>query len=244
MDGSGIGIFDSGFGGLTFLKEAKSLMPDERFIYYGDNKNAPYGNKSEEQIYNLSASAFEYFEKIGVKAAVVACNTVTAECIDRLRERFKYKIFGMEPAVKVAHKELKGEKFLVMATDATLKSERIKKLFENYPELEILKTSELAGEIEKQIFDLEKIDLMRYFKGIDAGKYRGAVLGCTHYIYLKERLKKFFPDWSFFDGNKGTALNLKKYLEKEGLNGKSGEIHFAGECILRNCAVYFEYCKN
>lgn len=243
MDDRSIAVFDSGYGGLTFLNQARQLMPGENFIYYGDNKNAPYGNKPEEEIKKLADGVFGFFSRLPVKAAVVACNTVTAECIDYLRGKYDFKIFGMEPALKPAEEALNGKKYLVIGTRATLESQRFLQLISRFPNAEPLVAADLAGEIERYIFEPEKINFDKYFQGIDKSRYGGVVLGCTHYIFVKDKIAELYPDWKIFDGNLGTAKNLKNYIEKTGLKNdeKIGSVHFVGECILRNQVVFSNF---
>lgn len=243
MDERSIAVFDSGYGGLTFLKEARDLMPVENFIYYGDNRNAPYGNKSEEEVKKLAEGVFDFFSRLPVKAAVVACNTVTADCIEYLRNKYDFKIFGMEPALKLAERELNGKQFLVVGTRATINSERFKSLNHRFKNAVPLICDALAGEIEHYIFEPEKINLEKYFEKVETKNFAGVVLGCTHYIFLRDKFAELSPDWKVFDGNRGTAKNLQNYIEKAGLHSgeKNGSIHFMGECILRNQVVYSNF---
>ena len=126
-----IGIFDSGIGGLTTLKEIQKLLPNEEYIYYADSKNNPYGEKSEEELNNIVTNIVELLLKEDVKLIVIACNTATTRCIKLLREKYPQMIFvGTEPAIKVAcDKNYKNT--IVMATPNTTASERVKELIIN-----------------------------------------------------------------------------------------------------------------
>ena len=105
-----IGIFDSGLGGLSVLRKLKQELPGEDFIFYGDQKHAPYGEKSEEEVRSLSLSAYRFLQEKGVKATVIACNTATSAAAPYLRELFPEDIIiGMEPAVKPAVEALQDE---------------------------------------------------------------------------------------------------------------------------------------
>ena len=97
-----IGFFDSGVGGISVLKTAFALMPNENYIYYGDNLNAPYGEKSEEQIKALSLEAGAFLYSKGVKAIVMACNTATSTSVYMMRDKYSIPVISMEPAVKPA----------------------------------------------------------------------------------------------------------------------------------------------
>ena len=119
-------VFDSGVGGLTVLRALTRRCPGERFGYFGDNANAPYGSRAPEEIEELVFAAFGRLSRMPLKAAVVACNTATALCIDRLRASFPFPVVGVEPAVRPAARL--GGRALLLATRATLASARVKAL--------------------------------------------------------------------------------------------------------------------
>ena len=129
MEPGYIAFFDSGIGGLTLLKECAQQLAGESFLYFGDNANAPYGNKSPEEIERLALTAFGYLSRFPLKAAVLACNTVTAECAAALRARCPFPVLGVEPALKPAAKACKN--VLVLATRATLSSKKFRALAES-----------------------------------------------------------------------------------------------------------------
>ena len=129
-----IGILDSGVGGISVLREAVKLLPNENFIYYGDNKNAPYGPKSIEEIRRLSKNAVDYLLSKNVKALVLACNTITSAYAQQLRSEVDIPVIGMEPAVKPASLARCGGKILALATKATLALEKFSLLMERYGE--------------------------------------------------------------------------------------------------------------
>lgn len=205
-----IGFFDSGIGGLTVLYEADRLIRGSVFYYYGDNLNAPYGEKSEEEIYFLVKKAFDDFLFIGVDAAVIACNTVTAACAKRLREEYPYLIIGMEPAVKPALSKYKTA--AVLCTPATAKSEKFLSLIRGKEgRVKIVCPKDLAADVEKNFASPERIDLSlhfspRFFDGADC-----AVLGCTHYAYIRSLIEKYLS-LPTVDGNRGTIIHLVNKL--------------------------------
>ena len=243
-----IGVFDSGIGGLTVLHSCVNRVEGE-YYYYGDNLNAPYGTKSEEEIYALSKRAFELFLRLRVDAAVIACNTVTAVCIDRLRREYPFPIVGTEPAVALAAKHHK--KCLLLATRATLSSERVHKLLAAFPKTEftLLAPDGLVEEIEKKRTELSRVDLS-FLNGFSDV---GVVLGCTHFVWLKERIEKFFP---VYDGNEGIASRLHAMIEgmkgtenhilkgeeaREGMTlktNKNVKICFLGGDFVKNYEIY------
>ncbi len=210
----GIGFFDSGIGGLTVLNACKKRIPSSIFYYYGDNFHAPYGNLPERKIKKYVFQAMKRFQKLRASAVVIACNTVTAVCIEDLRKRFSFPIIGAEPAVFLGAK-VGGEVF-VLSTRATYNSSRFqalcKRANEKYPQCKITAYAcdRLAGEIEKNIGKGE-IDLISL---LPRGNPRTVVLGCTHYVYIAERIKKFYG-CETVDGNEGIAIRLQAILSQK-----------------------------
>ena len=208
----GIGVFDSGIGGLTVLAACRQTCKNEVFYYYGDHTHAPYGNKSKKRIRRYTFAAMRKFRRLKVKVVVLACNTVTAVCAEELRKKFSFPIIGAEPAVLPAARA--GGTVYVLATRATCKSERYKKLYcqakKLYPcaEIKTFACNDLAGEIENGIG--EYVDYTPY---LPMGKPDGVVLGCTHYIYIKEEIADFYHCRAY-DGNEGIAKQLFSVLSK------------------------------
>ena len=120
-----IGVFDSGLGGISVLRELVAELPEEKFIYYGDSANAPYGDKTGEEILSLSENAVDTLLSRGIKALVIACNTATSVAGKYLREKHPdLAIIGLEPALKPAIEHSNGGTIVVMATKATLLGEK------------------------------------------------------------------------------------------------------------------------
>ncbi len=217
--GSGIAFFDSGIGGLTVLHECVRHFQGERFYYFGDNANAPYGNKSQEEITALATAAFDCFHALNVKAAVIACNTVTAVCAETLRKKYPFPIIGAEPAINLAAKM--GGKILVLATPATCQTNRFNALCNQiigkYPQasLVIHPCLTLAGAIEQGI---ERGDFELSIH-IPTMHVNSVVLGCTHYIYIKEQISRYYS-CPVFDGNLGISTHLSTVLQ----SAKIGEL--------------------
>lgn len=120
-----IGIFDSGLGGISVLKELRLLLPHEHFIYYGDSAHAPYGIKEKAEITARCIEICDYLIDQGVKAIVIACNTATSACVNLLRKRYSLPIIGMEPALKVAAEQGEHQRIIVTATPLTLKEQKL-----------------------------------------------------------------------------------------------------------------------
>ena len=208
----GVAFFDSGIGGLTVLSECQKLQGQEIFYYYGDNQHAPYGNLPPKKIKRYVFHAFRQFKRLKVKAAVLACNTATAICVEDLRKKYSFPIIGAEPAVRLAARA--GGKVLVLATHATAQSERLRVLCERvskeFPnaELCIRPCDGLAGAIEKNLFRKD----YDYTEYLPKEKADAVVLGCTHYIYIVEQVRRFYG-CPIFDGNAGIARRLSSILE-------------------------------
>lgn len=203
----GVFFFDSGIGGLSVLAECARKRIDLPFYYYGDNVNAPYGNDSPERIYSLVQQAIENYLYLKPSAIVLACNTVTAVCVDRLRKEYPIPIIGTEPAVLPASK--KGGEIYILTTRATYACARFqtlcKKTKKAYPNatFTFFPQQRLAGEIEKHLLD-KNFDFTPFFP---PGTPDSVVLGCTHYVYLKGQIKDFYG-CDIFDGNAGVAGRL------------------------------------
>ena len=232
----GIAFFDSGIGGLTVLDACKKLLPTENFYYYGDNLRAPYGNLSVDIIRDYVFEAFEVFQSLSVAAAVIACNTVTAVCIDELRQYYHFPIIGTEPAVLPAVKDTKGEAF-VLTTRATYQSERFQSLCARakkehpFVRLRLCPCDDLAGEIERRIEDGDA----DFTELLPSGNPLAVVLGCTHYVYIKEQIKNYYR-CPVYDGNHGIALRLGSLLEQNrNENIKNRERKPPGSLFMGDC---------
>lgn len=224
-----IAVIDSGVGGVSVLLELTLQMPNENFIFFGDSANAPYGEKSAEEVRRLTFDLVERLLGMGAKALVVACNTATAAAVRRLRETYPHvPIVGIEPAIKPA--VLYGEQVLgktdgsstvlVMATPTTLEQEKFERLvgeYEGRAQIIPLPCHELARLIEKGDLDSPELadytrDLLAPHRGVDS-----AVLGCTHYPFVRSLIEKNLPDTALFDGAEGTAKEAKRRIEAAGL---------------------------
>lgn len=225
--GNPIGIFDSGVGGLTVLNEAIKQLPHEDFIYFRDSKNFPYGDKNPVELKKIIISNIKSLVNNGCKAVVIACNTATSIAIEDLRKKFDIPIIGMEPAIKPAL-ENKHKKVLVLATPVTLKLEkfnRLKNKLDKDDDLIILPAKGLADLIEKTVLEkLDKKEIEKYvknlFSSVNKEEISTIVLGCTHYVFIKDLIKKIFPGKSIIDGNAGTVQYLKKTLKDANILNK------------------------
>ncbi len=204
-----IGGFDSGKGGTVIFKEIKKLLPEAEYFYIADTKNCPYGEKSDDELWEIVTGHVEKLKKWGADVIVIACNTATTRCIEKLRKKYPDLNFvGTEPAIRLATKS-GAKKVLVMATPGTIQSERMAKLLiENQKvgqKVELLSCEGLADAIEADQGIDEKLEEL--LKGVKRD-FDAVVLGCTHYTLIKNRLQNFFPKAILVDGNFAVAKRV------------------------------------
>ena len=213
-----IGIFDSGIGGATVLKEILKILPNENYIYYSDSFNNPYGDKSKEELKEICKKIINILIQKNCKAIVIACNTASTLSKD-LREEYKQiPIIAIEPAYKMVYDYAFNKDTLVMATKRTIESNKFNNLLKNYNNNKtyLLPCIGLADAIEEA--DKEKIqEFMKKELAKYAGKVQNVVIGCTHYALIKEEIKNTLGNVQFFYGAKNLALHLKDELQKNGL---------------------------
>ena len=226
-----IAVFDSGVGGISVLRQLIGQMPGERYLYFGDSANAPYGTRPTEQVRELALSCAEMLMERGVKALVVACNTATAAAIDCLRETYPDKIIvGIEPAVKLAAQRFPGGRIGVMATPVTLREEKFNHLvaqFEETCEFIRLPAPGLPELVEQERGDSPEADaLLTPVLGPWRGKLDALVLGCTHYPFAARSIRRVLgPETVLLDGGEGTARETKRRLAAADLLGEGpGEV--------------------
>jgi len=227
-----IGFFDSGIGGLSVLKHAMKKLPKENFIYFGDDANAPYGTRSEEDIRELTLACGEILFRKGVKAIVMACNTATSIAVREMRERYRIPVISIEPAVKPAAENRKNGRIIVMATPATILQSRFKELKKRVGCEEYvidMPCDGLVELLESGDFDDPRIlaYLDRKFSPIKGEEIDGIVMGCTHYSFIADKIvqiapKYFTGDCRIFDGMYGMVNHLQRVLENEQLLNDTG----------------------
>lgn len=226
-----IGVFDSGIGGVTVLREIIKILPNENYMYYSDSKNNPYGDKTDEEIWKICDKIVNNFEKNNCKAIVIACNTASAKCANKLREKYKnIPIIAIEPAYKMVHDFAYDKVTLVMATKGTIESEKFHKLYNKYDNHKtyLLPCPGLADIIEEgnkeKIKKYLKENLSEY-----AGKVHNVVLGCTHYPLIQNEIKEVLGDVEFFNGAPNLAKHLKEVLQENNLlsnQQEKGKVEF------------------
>lgn len=229
MNNHPIGIFDSGVGGTSIWKEINKLMPYEDTLYLADSKNAPYGEKSEEQILQLSIKNTELLLSKGCKLIVVACNTATTNAISYLRENYEVPFIGIEPAIKPAALQSQSKKVGVLATKGTLSSSLFHSTSEDHANgIQILE-QEGTGlvpliEAGKAQADETKMLLEKYLKPMLDEGIDYLVLGCTHYPYLIPILREMLPEHvKIIDSGEAVARQTKTVLEQNELHNSFEE---------------------
>lgn len=223
-----IGVLDSGIGGLVTLDVIKKELPNEDFIYIADSKNNPYGEKSDEELFEIVNNNVKYLLSRNVKMVILACNTATTRCISKLRELYPKMLFvGIEPAIKIAC-DNDYNNTLVMATPGTISSDRTKLLIDNNKRVDqvinLVNCEGLANAIETnnelKIDELLKKELNPYINSnIDS-----VVLGCTHYPIIKDKIQNYFPNATIIDGNEGVAKRVKTLLTENNLLNNSNTL--------------------
>ncbi len=223
-----IGIFDSGIGGTSIWKEVNHLLPNENYIYLADSKNAPYGEKSKDEIIYLSIKNAELLLNNNAKLIIVACNTATTNAIKVLREKFDIPFVGIEPAIKPAALHSKTHTIGVLATKGTINSELFHKNVANHPDVKIIEQIGygLVPLIEEGKLNSDEImSLLESYllpmldKNIDY-----LVLGCTHYPYLIPLIKKIITNTvTIIDSGEAVARQTKKLLEQNQLINRSNK---------------------
>lgn len=258
-----IAVIDSGIGGLSLLKELVKAMPNEQFLYYGDNRNAPYGNKTKRELLSLVIDVILSVKRYNVKAIVFGCNTISLTILDEVSKIFNdIKFFGVFPPVE-SH-ILSNKSVLLLCTENSARH------YKQSQNLTILPLSNLAKDIENNAINLDNIDIKKHVERAiisnsfilneeltteqsflttkklqtlfdhPKGAFEVVVLGCTHYFFVKNKIFNHFQPQEIFGGEKLTSKMVKEFL----VNSKSLEKHlqntilFIGENAKNNKFIY------
>ena len=231
-----IGVFDSGVGGISVLRHLRRQLPGERFVYFGDSANAPYGCRSTEEVRALTLSAVKFLlSEYPLKALVIACNTATAAAVNDVRTAYpELIVVGIEPALKVAADHFPGGRVGVLATEVTLREEKFDTLLHRFDENVTIYKIPAPGLVE--LVEAGKVDtpeteaLLRKVLKPYIGNLDAVVLGCTHYPFARAAISRVLGDRVvLLDGGEGTARETRRRLQQAGLleNGP-------GQIIIRN----------
>ena len=217
---SKIGVFDSGLGGLSVLKEMMKVLPNEDFLFYEDSLNNPYGVKSEEELLEITSKIVDYLLENDSKIIVIACNTATTCCMKALREKYPNTIFvGTVPAIKVAY-DNNYKNTIILSTPYTTKSKRVEELLSDYTREDQIITN-ISGENLANLIELDKkkeiMQLLHRLLDDYKDTADSLVLGCTHYSLIKKEINEVLPNTVLLDGCLGVANEVKRQLAEHDL---------------------------
>jgi glutamate racemase len=218
-----IGVFDSGIGGLTVVKEMVRIMPNEDIVYFGDTARLPYGSKSEKTIKRFAIENAVFLSSFGVKAIVVACNTVSAVALDFLRGFVKLPVIGVvEPGAEAAVRATRSKQVGVIATKTTIRMHAyaacIKELDASI-EVHEIAAPLLVHLVEENWIerDITKEILKEYLRPLLDEQIDTLVLGCTHYPFLSKAIKEISPNLTLIDSAIETTMSIRRLLRAEQL---------------------------
>lgn len=228
MDNRAIGMFDSGCGGLTVLKQYTKLMPNENFIYYGDTAHLPYGDKSPEKIIEYCDEIVKFLIEKNVKMIIIACGTASATAYEYLKNKYDIEIKNI---IMPTAEAISDENVGVIATQATIKSNAWEKAIHSFSP--ITKITSVACPLFVPIIENGLIEnegtpyfIQEYMNklSIKENKISSIVLGCTHYPLLKEKIQEQVGnDISLIDIGEYSAQNTLEYLSKNNLTADSSK---------------------
>ena len=246
-------VYDSGIGGIPVLCQLQKNFPQERFIYFSDPLHMPYGAKTKDELRQIAAENFAYFQTYTPKAVVIACNTMSGIVSKEKFINVNYPIFGMEQPLEKALEDSE-KKVLFLSTQRT--AERISLLVRQHSKqnCKIYYSNTLASEVETAFQTLSDIRVAEIFSPFSMEKYNVLFLGCTHYIWLKQILQRLYPHLKIEDGveelifqiKQSTLFNLRQAEKKANLPpiiSLNAGVHFIGEGSFKNQNAYLFFIK-
>jgi len=223
-----IGVFDSGLGGLSVLRELARRLPEERFLYVADSAHCPYGSKTAAEIVARACALTDFLLARGAKLIVVACNTATIAAVEYLRASYSVSFVGMEPAVKPAVAATRTGVVGVLATAATLAGDKLQRLIERHADSVRVLTQPAPGlpeRVEAGELDTPQTRRLveRYTAPLLAAGADVIVLGSTHYPFLAPLIRSVVgPGVRLLDTGEAVARRVAAVLEQEGLRHREG----------------------
>ncbi len=218
-----IGIFDSGFGGISVLNEVVKLLPGEAIIYFGDSANCPYGEKSAKEVIRLSEQITEFLIAHDCKLIITACNTATGLTIRHLRRKYDIPFIGIEPAIKPAAQASETGHIGILATRNTFRSDHFintKNQFARHVVVHKRPGIGLVEAVEKNQIMTEstKILLQKYLAPMICNNIDALVLGCTHFPFLEKPIKQILPDSvEIYNPAPAIAVHTKNILTEKNI---------------------------
>jgi glutamate racemase len=225
MNNNSIGIIDSGLGGLSIASSLIANFPSESFIYLGDSQNCPYGQKSEAEIYKLSKQLIDFLLTKDIKLLIIACNTITVTCIDKLRADYpNLPIVGIVPVIKTAAKASKNKKIGIFSTKVTANSKYQAELiarFHNDCQVVNIGSSDLVGAIES--LDFSYVDQVL---GSELVEFKNSnidtlALGCSHFPLIKDKIQNQLPNVLILDSGEAVSHQVSRILQHNNLVSNS-----------------------
>jgi glutamate racemase len=259
-----IGMFDSGVGGLTVLKEVKKLLPSEHIIYFGDTARVPYGNRSPQAVTKYTLESALFLLTKGIKLLAIACNTSSALALHLLQKKFPIPVIGViDPCAKEVVTSTKNKKVGVIGTKATIKSSAYEKSIQKLdPKIQVFsKSCPLFVPIAEEGLEGDEVaHLMaeKYLRDLLRSNIDTLVMGCTHYPILEDVIRRVMGEKvSIVNAGRETAKEIKNILEKKKIlndKGKGGCEYFVtdspesfeeiGRRILREPLTKVKSLKN
>ena len=223
FDGSPIGVFDSGIGGLSVAQKIRELLPAEDILYVADTAHAPYGDRTDQYILERSFAVTDFLISRNVKAVVVACNTATTTCIAALRARYSLPFIGVEPGIKPAAQNSRSGVIGILATPKTLVTDAFVELAHRVSgevKIEIMACPELVMQIEDLKLNFHEVSELvgQYVRPLLAKGVDTIVLGCTHYVHLVPVIAAIAgPSVLIVSTETAVAKEVQRRLKDEGL---------------------------
>lgn len=243
-----IGLFDSGLGGLSVMREVRALLPAEDLLYFADSAYCPYGSRSETEIRRRALRIAAFFRRQGAKMLVVACNTASVAALERLRARYPdWPIVGMEPAVKPAVAATRNGRIGVLATTVTLHGERFAALLQRYAQG--ISVYSLPGQGLVERVEAGQVDtpetaayLRELLSPLQIAQVDTLVLGSTHYPFLRPLIAEVMgPEVTIVDSGAAVARQVRRVLEEQDLltprQGTGQESFYTSGDTALVCAV-------
>lgn len=246
-----IGVFDSGVGGLTVVREIVRQLPDENIVYFGDTARVPYGSKSKNTIIRFSEQIIRFLRTKQVKAIVIACNTASALALDAVRHEFDVPIMGVViPGARAAVEVTRRKKIGVVGTDATVRSGVYKRVIQGMnPEIEVTeKACPLFVPLVEEGFKEHVVtrELIEYYlESMKDGDMDTMILGCTHYPLIRSKIREYLgEEITIVNPAYETAMDLKLLLEKRELRNDRSGMHSHYEFYVSDTAEKFRDFAN
>lgn len=237
MNNGYIAVLDSGVGGISVLNELIKLMPNEQYLYLGDNGNAPYGNRTKTDLAIITFNNIDKIMRYKIKALVIGCNTISTTIFDLVSEYAGVPTFGVFPPIEKNICERK--KVLLLSTIRTAKE------YENVKNISVIGLEGLARDIEKNQNDLSKVNFVEHLNNPnnvffqyngEIDSYNTVVLGCTHYYFIKKQIFDHFQPQNLDCGSVFTAKAVYEIIKKQKSLDKSYKynILFIGDYAYEN----------